>query len=170
MKSLLKVGYIARAHGLDGEVVVKTFDPASTVFDDVERLVARARSGQDTEYEISDVQQAPGGDLRLFLRGISNRTAADALRGSTVFVYRADVPSPAEGEYFFGDLEGLRALSPQGQELGVVEGVWSTGPVPNLVIRSQSGEEMLVPFAEDFVSRVDVVGGTIEVKPLTFED
>lgn len=170
MKPLLKVGYVARAHGLGGEVVIKTFDPSSVALSEVERLVAQAPNGDCREFQILAVGEAPGGDLRLRLEGVKGRDAADALKGSTVLVYRDDLSAPDGGEFFFGDLEGLRAIAPDGRGLGIIEGVWSTGPVPNLVIRSDTGEELLVPFAEDFVSNIDVQGGTIQVTPLTFED
>ena len=49
--------------------------------------------------------------------------------------------------------------------LGRVEEVWNTGEVPNLVIRAEGREELVVPFAEEFVSTVDVPGGRLVVKP-----
>jgi len=99
------------------------------------------------------------------LASVEGRAAAEALRGSTVLVYRADLEPPAAGEFFQGDLVGLRALSPEGEPLGQVEEVWNAGPVPTLVIRGNGGE-LLVPFAEDFVPSVDVEAGVILVRPM----
>jgi len=43
--------------------------------------------------------------------------------------------------------------------------VWNTGPVPNLVIEDSRGEELLVPFVDDFVPEVDVEHGRLVVRP-----
>lgn len=169
MKPLLQIGYISRAHGLGGEVVLKTFDPQSTVLDEVERLVLKTRAGEEKELKISSFGTSPGSDLLLKLRGIVQRVQADALVGSEVFVHREDLDPPAEGEFFHGDLVGLEAFTPEGKRLGVVEEVWSTGPVPNLCIRDGK-EELLVPFAEEFVPKVDAEAGRITVIPLSYEE
>jgi 16S rRNA processing protein RimM len=159
----LVVGYVARAHGTKGEVAVRTFDPASEALDDVERLVLRSKDGKEREFEVTGCRPASK-ELLLTLDTVDDRPAAEALRGSTVLVYREDLEPPAEGEFFQGDLVGLRALSPQGTPLGRVEAVWNAGPVPTLVIRGEAGE-LLVPFADDFVPVVDLEAGVIHVRP-----
>lgn len=169
MKPLLHIGYISRAHGLHGEVVLKTFDPASTVLEEVERLTLVTRAGDTREFKLGTVGESPGSDLLISLVGIKRRTDADALTGSAVHVRREDLEPPAEGEFFHGDLVGLAAVTPDGKRLGVIEEVWSTGPVPNLVIRDGESE-LLVPFAEEFVPRVDLANGTLTVIPLTYEE
>lgn len=164
---LLQFGYVSRAHGLDGEVVVRTFDPQSLVFDDVERVVARPREGEERELRVEGVREGPKGDLLVVFAEIDGRRAAEALVGATLLARREDLPPPGEGEYFEGDLVGLRALDADGRELGVVREVWNTGPVPNLVIRGAVGE-LVVPFADEFVPAVDLGAGTLTVRPPEF--
>jgi 16S rRNA processing protein RimM len=160
----LVVGYVARAHGTSGEVAVRTFDPASEALDDVERLVLRSRDGEEREFQIDGARPASR-EVLLTLASVVGRAAAEALRGSTVLVYREDLEPPAEGEFFQGDLVGLRARSPEGTPLGRVEEVWNAGPVPTLVIRGDAGE-LMIPFADEFVPRVDLEAGEIVVRPL----
>jgi 16S rRNA processing protein RimM len=162
----LAVGYVARAHGLSGEVAIRTFDVASEALDDVERVVLRTRDGVERELSVLDSRPASR-DVLLTLASIESRDAAEELRGSTVLVYREDLPAPAEGEYFQGDLVGLQAVSPEGEPLGKVEEIWNAGPVPTLVIRGEGGE-LLIPFADDFVSTVDLDAGVVLVRPLEF--
>lgn len=169
MKPLLQIGYIARAHGLNGEVVLKTFDPQSTVLEEVERLVLVTRKDETKELTVTSVGESPGSDLLLSFKGINRREQADALTGSAVHVHREDLEPPADGEFFHGDLVGLEAFTPDGKRLGVVEEVWSTGPVPNLCIRDGKAE-LLVPFAEEFVPKVDLAAGRVTVIPLEFEE
>ena len=169
MKAHLELGYVRAAHGLDGEVTVRTFDPASETLYEVERVLAKRRDGVEVELVVEDVRQAPKGDLLVFFGGVAKREAAEALVGSTLFAFREDLEAPAEGEFFQGDLIGLTAVDPAGVTLGVVEEIWNSGPVPNLVIRG-GGKELMVPFVDEFVPEVDMENKRIVVKPLDLGD
>jgi len=160
----LVVGYVARAHGISGEVAVRTFDLGSDALEDVERVVLRGRDGTERDFQVTGSRPASR-EVLLTLASVDGRSAAEALRGSTVLVHREDLEPPGEGEFFQGDLVGLHAVSPEGKALGRVEEVWNAGPVPTLVIRGEGGE-LLVPFADDFVPRVDLEAGLIQVRPM----
>lgn len=164
MSEPLQFGYVSRAHGLDGEIVIKTFDPSSEVLDEIDRIQLKLRDGSVREFVIEEVAEAPGGDLRVLLEGVGNRPTAEKLVGSTAFAFREDLEAPSEGEVFQGDLIGLNAVDPQGVALGTLEEVWNTGPVPNLVVRGGPGGELLVPFADEYVLKVDLPTRTIVIK------
>jgi len=161
----LEVGYVARSHGLSGEVGVKTFDPGSTALLDVERVLLRLKDGSELELRIDSTRETPK-ELLVGFEGVEDRTRADGLVGATVCVFREDLEPPSDDEVFQGDLVGLKAETESGEPLGEVVEVWSTGEVPNLVIRGAPGrEELLVPFASDFVVSVDVEAGRIVIRP-----
>lgn len=162
----LVVGYVSRAHGIHGELAIRPFDVGSEALDGVERLVLRSRDGTEREFAVLDARPASK-EVLVTLSSVEGRSAAEALRGSTVLVYREDLSPPAEGEYFQGDLVGLEALSPEGTALGKVEEVWNAGPVPTLVIRGDGGE-LLVPFADEYVPQVDLAAGVIVIRPLEY--
>lgn len=165
MNPLLQLGYVSRAHGLNGEVVVRTFDPSSEALFEVERVVVRPRQGPERELLLAEVRSGPKGDLIVSFEEVGQRSESEPLVGAAVFVKREDLPPPEEGEYFQGDLVGLKAFDEAGAELGVVAEVWSTGPVPNLVIRSEKVGELLVPFVDEFVPTVDMAGGRVVIRP-----
>lgn len=169
MKPLLQIGYIARAHGLRGEVVLKTFDPQSTAINEVDVLVLGTRAGETLELTLASVGEAPGGDLLIRFEGHKRREDVEGLTGSSVSVRREDLEPPAEGEFFMGDLVGLEVVSVEGKRLGVVEEIWSSGPVPNLVIRDGDAEQM-IPFAEDFISKVELDAKRVTVVPPVYEE
>jgi 16S rRNA processing protein RimM len=160
----LELGYVARAHGLRGEVAIRTFDPASEALDVVERLLLRTRSGEEREVYLEAVRPTPKENI-VVLEGVESRTAAEALVGAKVFVFREDLEPPGEGEFFQGDLVGLLAVDESGAELGRVEEIWSTGEVPNLVIRAPTRPELVVPFADEFVPSVDLAAQRIVIRP-----
>jgi 16S rRNA processing protein RimM len=164
--STLVVGYVSRAHGISGEIAVRMFDAGSDALDGAERLLLRSREGEEREFTVLAARPASK-EVLLTLASVVGRNAAEALRGSTVLVHREDLSPPSEGEYFQGDLVGLEAVSLEGQALGKVEEVWNAGPVPTLVIRG-GPEELLLPFADDFVTSVDLEKGVILVRPMEF--
>jgi 16S rRNA processing protein RimM len=161
---LLKVGYIARAHGMNGEVAIRTFDPSSEALYEVERVVVTPRSGNERELTLREVREGPRGDLLVSFEKTTGRTMAEHLVGATVFVRREDLPPPEEGEFFQGDLVGLKAFDEAGVELGEVAEVWSTGPVPNLVIRGPAVGELIVPFVDEFVPKVELEAGRVIIR------
>ena len=135
----LQVGYVAKAHGLRGEVTVRTFDPASTTLFEVGRVFVRLRNGAEQVLNIES-SRSSAKDLLIAFEEIPDRTAAEGLVGATVFVYREDLEPPAEGEYFLGDLLGLEAFTEEGESVGRVEEIQDLGEVPNLVIRKGEDE------------------------------
>lgn len=169
VKPLLKFGYVSRAHGLAGEVVVRTFDPSSTVLDEIDRVFLRTREGAEHELTITGVREGPKGELLVSFEGVRRREDSVKLTGSALFAFREDLEAPGEGEVFQGDLEGLEAFTPEGGRLGTVEGLFDAGAAPNLVIR-EGEREWLVPLVEDFVHEIDLGAGRVVVTPLDLGD
>lgn len=160
----LEVGYVARVHGLRGELAVRTFDPDSEALSSVRRIVLRLRSGEERDVSLVSARGAAGAVL-VTLAGIGSREDAEALKGATVLVHREDLPPPGEGEWFQGDLVGLEARTPEGAPLGKVTEIWNTGPVPVLVVEGAGPEPLMVPFVDEFVPEVDVQAGVLVVRP-----
>lgn len=169
MKAHLELGYVRAAHGLKGEVSVRTFDPASETLYEVDRVLAKKRDGTEVELTLEAVREAPKGDLLVAFESVVRREEAEGLVGSTLLAFREDLDEPAEGEVFQGDLIGLSAFDPEGRALGTVEEIWNSGPVPNLVIRG-GGKELMVPFIDEFVPQVDLEGRRVVVRPLELDE
>jgi 16S rRNA processing protein RimM len=165
VSALLQFGYVSKAHSLTGEVLVKTFDPTSQIFNDVERVALRLRDGAEIELGIDSVRDGTKGTLIIGFDGVESRESALRLVGATLLAFRDDLPQPTEGEFFQGDLVGLEAFDEQGRPLGAVAEIWNSGPVPNLVIRGPGLPEVWVPFAEEFVVSTDVKGRRLVVRP-----
>jgi 16S rRNA processing protein RimM len=160
----LEVGYVARVHGLKGELAVRTFDPESEALSSVRRIVLRLRSGEERDLSLVSARGAADSVL-VTLAGIGSRQDAEVLKGATVLVHREDLAPPAEGEWFQGDLVGLEARTPEGTPLGKVTEIWNTGPVPVLVIEGAGSDPLMVPFVDEFVPEVDVKAGVLVVRP-----
>ena len=159
---LVEVGRITTVHGLRGELVVepRTDNPAR--FEPGNRLLLETPAGELREAEVLGARPHKG-KLLVFLAGIADRTAAEALRGGRLCVREADLPELPPGRVWQHELPGMRVATAGGEEIGTVHELLESGAGnPLLVVRSPRGE-VLVPFVEPFIDRVDGDARTITV-------
>jgi 16S rRNA processing protein RimM len=98
------------------------------------------------------------------VREISDRNAAEALRGARVFVPRSSFPTAASDEFYWVDLIGLQVFNREGQLLGAVAGLMDNGAQSVLQVQGDPGSpERLIPFVAAHVDRVDLAARRIEV-------
>jgi 16S rRNA processing protein RimM len=94
------------------------------------------------------------------LAGLSDRDQALALKGSQVWVSRADFPMPSTDEYYWVDLIGCAVVNVQDQMLGQVVDLMDHGAHPILVAESATmaaaGEQILIPFVAQYLLSVDI--------------
>lgn len=98
--------------------------------------------------------------------GIDDRNAAEALRGSRIFVSRANFPTAKADEYYWVDLIGLDVINREDESMGIVKELLSTGPQTVLVIEyPQDGKTMerMIPFVSQYVDNVDLKAKRIRV-------
>lgn len=95
------------------------------------------------------------------LEGVSDRDAAERLRGLEIAVARAELPEPDEDEYYWDDLIGLEVVNTSGLSLGRVDGLLETGA--HDVLRVVGDRERLIPFTAPIVLEVDPSAGRIRV-------
>jgi 16S rRNA processing protein RimM len=110
-----------------------------------------------------------GQSLVASLDGISDRNAADAVKGYFVAAPRDALPAPADNEYYWGDLVGLAVENEAGEALGVVDGLISTGAHDVLQVAEAvdgdtgNAQERLIPFVAAYVLEVDLAARKIRV-------
>ncbi len=113
-----------------------------------------------------EVEEVRGDIVIAALRGIGDRTAAEALRGLRLYVPRAVLPETEEDEFYHSDLLGLRAEYGDGSAAGTVRAVIPVGATEVLEIDPGPGTEtLLVPFTKEAVPEIDLAGGRIVVAP-----
>ena len=136
-QELLAVGRVTRPHGVRGRIVLVPYN--------AQALWLRGSEGEPRRYEVTRAERAAQGYL-VALRGLDDRDAADALRGSEALVERTSLPAPGEGEIYAADLLGYAVADQSGAPRGEVVGLETAGLQELLRVRN-AGRESLVPFA-----------------------
>jgi 16S rRNA processing protein RimM len=146
---------VAGAHGIGGEVRLKLFAEG------VESLKRHkeVRVG-GCALTLASVKAAKQPIVRF--AGITDRTAAEALRGQLVTIPRSALPPLGEGEYYHADLIGLPCEDAAGTSLGVIAAVENFGAGDLLEIERPDGRRALVPFRDGIA---DLKGGRIVADP-----
>lgn len=162
--SRIQLGVIGRAHGVRGLVKVTshTADPADLTaygpLSDAQGRLYVLRWKGDGVAEVSRVVN--GQEVK-----VADRTEAEKLTNTRLFIDRAVFPPPDEDEFYVTDLIGLAAFDAEGRELGRVETVHDYGAGASLEIAGQGGAPLIVPFTSACVPSVDIAAGRITVSP-----
>ena len=128
------------AHGIAGEVRLKVF---------AEDLVSY-KSFNNGALTLKSVRPGSNGVIARIAE-VTDRNAAEALRGTQLTVPRSALPPLEEGEYYHADLIGLPAVSTDGEPLGVCVAVEDFGAGDVIEIEKLDGSRFMVPMKCDAV-------------------
>lgn len=152
------VGAISGSFGVRGEVRLKSFcsEPA-----DVGSYGPLSTEDGRTTYDIQLTRPVKSG-YAAQLTGVTDKEAADALRGTRLYAPRSVLPNLPDDEYYHADLEGLTALDTGGAEIGKVASVANHGAGDILEIKGPGlGNGLLIPFTLAAVPTVDLTAGRV---------
>ncbi len=155
------VGRIAGAHGVQGLIKVNSYTEEPM---DVAAYGPVTDEDGDRMFELEAKRMAKT-QVLVRIKGVMDRNAAEALRGTYLYVSRDVLPPPADDEFYWEDLVDLAAETIDGKSLGSVLSVQEFGAGEMLEIGKRSGGTTLVPFTRDIVPRVDLEAGKLVVDP-----
>jgi 16S rRNA processing protein RimM len=160
LKHGVLLGHIAGAHGVRGEVLVKSYTAAP---EDIAAYGPLTDETGTRAFSIKVLRVIPKGVV-VRLDGVADRTAAEALKGMRLYVERDKLPDTGTDEYYHTDLIGLTAVSPEGKAVGQVVGLHNYGAGDLLEIRLEGSRQAeLVPFTNTIVPSVDIAGGRVVI-------
>ena len=125
---------VAAAHGITGEVRLKLFGESAAA-------LKRYRAFNDGKYTVKSLKDDGKGGAIARFADVTDRTMAEALRGTALTVPRSSLPPLGEGEYYYADLLGLAAVSTTGEALGVVIAIDNYGAGDILEIEKPAGAD-----------------------------
>jgi 16S rRNA processing protein RimM len=156
------IGVVVGAQGVRGQVRIKSFAARPQ---DVGAYGPLQDKAGKRRFEVK-VEGFVRGAVIARIAGIVDRDAAEALRGTELYVERGALPAPAEGEYYQADLVGLAVQDKEGAAIGTVRGVedYGAGPLLEIELPGQS-RTVLVPFTKTVLVAVDLAVGRLVLDP-----
>ena len=107
------------------------------------------------------------GGIVLHFAGVDSIAAAEQLAGLVVAIPAAERAPLAGDEVYIGDLIGCRLVDVSGAEPAIIGEISdvdrSAGPVAILVVGGRSDDEILIPFAKDYLRRIDLEAKRVEM-------
>jgi len=143
---------IVNAHGVKGEVKVKNFAESPEILAKAPLSDAKGKT-----YKLK-LRGEAGGLLIAAIDGISDRNAAEALKGVELHTPRSALPNKT----IAADLMGLAVETPDGTPLGRVWALLNFGAGDILEVEHANGTA-LYPFA--CVKKVDAAKGKVILQP-----
>ncbi len=158
---VLQIGKIVGVFGLKGELKVFALAEEKTLFDPGRSVLLQEPEGLYTPYTVSTVK-AYKNVLRIGFEGIGDRTAAEPLVGSGLFISRDALPETDADTWYWCDLIGLEVYSVENGYIGRVTAMIETGSNDVFVVTGND-TETLIPAIASVVVDIDLANGRMRV-------
>lgn len=166
----IQIGQLRSAYGLNGWLwVYSNTDPMSNMFDYLPWWL-ETKSG----WQMVMVKRwkPHGKGLVVAIKGVDNRTMADALVGANIWIAKTQLPKAGIDEYYWSDLKGLTVVgfdeeTEQEAILGRIHEMFETGANDVMLVHataeSVDSQERMIPWHSDVIQNVDLDAGRIYV-------
>lgn len=153
---------IGAAHGVRGEVRVKSFTADPEAFRDYGPLF----DAKGRRYVVKTARPVKDDMMVVAFEGIADRTAAETLTRTQLFVDRAALPETEdEDEFYHADLLGLAAVTADGETIGTIVAVPNFGSDDLLEVARPGRPSVYIPFTKAVVPTVDLAARQVVVVP-----
>jgi 16S rRNA processing protein RimM len=160
-ESMVLMGVIQGAHGLHGHVSIRTFTEETESLEDYSPLY----NEKGDMFEIESLKQGAGGSVLAKLKGVSDRTSAEKLKGTGLYLPRNILEDLSDENYYYVDLIGLEVVLEDKTHYGFVKNILNFGAGDILEILQEKGSLILVQFRHEFVPFVDLKKGIMVIRP-----
>ena len=151
-RDLISVGVIIGAHGIRGEVKLKSFtaDPKAVA------TYGPLLSATGEIFEITKLKPATT-DFIATLKNVTDRNRSEALKGTELFINRAQLPKTSGDELYMHDLIGTSVYGANEVMLGVIVGFenFGAGDLMDVKVEGRS-ESVLIPYTKKFIASATV--------------
>lgn len=155
---LVLVGRVAGAHGIRGSLKVHSYAESMALYGIGQEILLARPDGSIAALTVDGVQPH-GRGLLMTLESVNDRSQAESLVGSWLYVDKSRLPALEEDTYYWSDLVGLRVYDTAGSLLGRLDGVIPTPGNDVYVVKANEAgrtRELLVPAIGDVVLRIDI--------------
>ena len=158
----LKVGKIVKTHSLKGEVkVISSTDFEEQRFEKGTELLI-TRGNQVVKEVTVESYRTHKNNLLVKFVGIDSIEEAEKLKNLQIKIDSENIGELEENEFYFHEIIGCEVFDENGKSLGEISEILTPGANDVWVIKSQNGKEILIPYIEDVVKKIDVENKKID--------
>lgn len=154
MEQLLRVGVISNTHGIRGEVKVFPTTDDPNRFKKLKKVILDTGKEQ-LNLEISSVKFFKNLVILKF-KGFDNINDIERYKGCDLLVTRENAVPLEENEYYIVDLIGCTVVTDEGETLGELVDVMTTGANDVYVVETAEGKEVLLPYTAECILNIDI--------------
>lgn len=159
---LFRVGKIVNTHGIKGEVrVISITDFPEERFKPDAKLVIKTKSGLK-EFIIESARKHKSFTLLKF-KGFDNINDVEQFKNCELYTTDEITPQLSNGEFLYRQIVGLKVVDKQLGEIGKVTEIMELGANDVWVVKGPKYDEVLIPYIEDVVKKVDLDNQVVEV-------
>ena len=155
----LQIGEIVRPQGIRGEVKLRAMTEDMSRYARLESVFLK-KGGRLEEKKVLKGRSYDGFAF-LQLEGVNDRDAAEALRGTEVYVDRKHAIKLGADENFVCELIGLKAVDENGEAIGTLRDVLKPNTVCDVYVFDTARGELMIPALKRVVRKVDVDAGVM---------
>ncbi len=160
-KDYLELGQIVNTKGLKGEVKLNSFAEDDSVFETLDKVYLKTK----TEIVEKQIEKVGYGKNQVILKfkDCNSIDEAETLREMYLLVKRSDLEELPEGVYYIADLLGLDVYTDEGELLGKVDDIYSTGANDIYIVKDDLGKQKLLPGIKEVIQETNLEEGKIIV-------
>ncbi|MGP7817526.1 ribosome maturation factor RimM [Niallia sp. 01092] len=167
MEKWFNVGKIVNTHGIKGEVRVIS----RTDFPDERYKVGNTiyffQTDKSVPMELTIKSHRVHKNFNLLtFEGYDNVNNVEFMKGGLLKVPESFLGELSENEYYFHEIIGCTVETVEGEELGTITEILTPGANDVWVIKGKNKKELLIPYIEEVVMKVDVKEKLVIIEPM----
>lgn len=159
---LVVAGRVRRAWGVKGQLTVDWSDGSCPTLEDGGKIFLRDKEGTLSEFVVTKDHRHGSCNI-VTLKNLSSPEEARKYNGADILVGKEGLPALKEDEFYTYQLIDMKVETTEGEYLGEIKSVFSTGSNDVYVVK-KGAHEILIPAIKDVVKKVDVGAGLMIVE------
>ena len=149
----LVVGFLRRAHGVQGEMIMDLHTDFPERFRSGRKLLV----GEEHQVMTVESVRSHAKGLLIKFSGVETPEATAGFRNQWVYIKATDVPPLPEGQIYQHELFGFQVVDENENLIGELVEIIETGANDVYVVRNESGKEILLPAIPSVILDLDSV-------------
>ncbi len=154
---ILEIGKVVNTHGIRGELKIQPWCDDPAIFDELEYIYIGGEKYNITRSRFHKTCEI------VAVEGINNINEAELLKNKIVTIEREMLGELPEGTYYIADIIGLEVRSTNGNILGVIDNVISTGSNDVYEVKREGKKPLLLPVIDEVINEVNLNDGYVSV-------